>query len=44
MIFLLQTVSVPCQLFSPRGEGSAQREQREELDGDGDSFMAVVLF
>ena len=41
MIFLLQTVSVPCQLFSPRGE-KTQMEQREELDGD--SFMAAVLF
>ena len=39
MIFLLQTVSVPCQLFSPKEEGSAQREQREELEE-----MAIVLW
>ena len=42
MIFQLQTVSVPCQLLVP-GE-KAHREQRDELEGDGDSFMVVVLF
>ena len=43
MIFQLQTVSVPCQLLVP-GEKAQREQSRDELEGDGDSFMVVVLF